>query len=86
MGSEVGSGVRVGFKACLRGRPLRRGKVGAGQGASRVELLRVVEVDSGAGLMVASGVGVASGDDLEVETVSLPSGEVGVGGLHLRCD
>lgn len=85
----------MGFKACLRGRPLRRGKVGAGQGmgvASRVELLRVVEVVSGAGLMVASGaglmvasvVGVASGDDSEGETVSLPRGEVGVGGLHLR--
>lgn len=52
MAVGAGSNVRVGFKACLRGRPLRRGKVGAGLGmgvASREELWVVGGVASEAG-------------------------------------
>lgn len=74
--SGVGLGVRLSFKACFRGRPLRRGKVGAG--------LRVgVGVELWSVVGMASKVGVASGagSDVDIESLSIGPDDVGVGGL-----
>lgn len=68
--SRVGLGVRLGFKGCLRGRPLRRGKVGAGLG-----------VGAGVELWLAVGVASGAGSDIDMESLSVSPDDVGVGGL-----
>lgn len=70
--SGVGLGVRLIFKACFRGRPLRRGKMGTGlELGVGVESWLVVGMASKVG--VASDVGVASeaGSDVDRKSLSI---------------
>lgn len=80
-GSGVGLSMRLGFKGCFRGRPLFRGTVGAGLGMGAE--MEFVGVASGAGLVVASKVGVAleAGSDVDLESWFMGPDDVGVVGL-----